>query len=888
MVTSQSWHWAGKVTPPQRTPFHLERKNLLEEAEKNHWSVVAVTAPSGFGKTTLLAELCRRARRRNEIAGWLTVDEDDNVESIASYIELALEQAGFAIAGSRSGHAGHLLRIADSIESDGRPCLLAIDELENLHGAAVVSLNEVLQRAPSNLRFMFGMRQNPGLDLSRAVLNGRALEYDEEQLRFSGAEVSAYFNDALSRREHANLVESTQGWAVALSLSRFEQSKQLNRFPAEDHARVHEIATDWITHRLLRSISRQDYEFLLELAQFDWIEPSIVNEALDRTDTANRLGNLQWLNGLSQPMDSPVETMRLNPLIKAHGEQELKRTDLDRYRELHRAIGTAMSSRGHVAAALRHANIAEDEALLAHVLLGAGGLGWLLQEGMVRLGNTLDLLSDSVTDRYPRLAMLKCRALVYRSKLTEALVLFERTRLQTANFSQDEPASGDEGLLRYESTYIHGILVGFGALPLNSEFVDELVTSHVLIRGDDRVPSALVAGHAVLSFGFYQSMGMFEQAREFAEEGEAIFKRIDSHHGEFHIQLNLGMVDLARGDPAEAERRYGSAADILERHLDGDRRLRQLVDTLVGECHLECNRLGSLQQLVPRIPVPFRNGAAWFSILAAANEVIVEWKYESGGAEAALGVLDVLQESTRSGNLAAASRHLAALRVGHLAMDGRVDDAQRRWVEDRLPERTENLLRSREMNWRETEALVCARLRLLTASGQIRTAQRLSRTTLALAQQQGLVRFRMRCLALSIVLEHMAGDSSAARMHLFDYLRGMSATGFARPMVREAAAGRVLRDVLDGARIDAETREAIEALKRQIAERTEPSTPDFNRREREILELLVQGLRDKQIARELSLSVHGVRYHLKNIYRKTGAAGRAEAVNWAVSRGVLR
>lgn len=146
----------------------------------------------------------------------------------------------------------------------------------------------------------------------------------------------------------------------------------------------------------------------------------------------------------------------------------------------------------------------------------------------------------------------------------------------------------------------------------------------------------------------------------------------------------------------------------------------------------------------------------------------------------------------------------------------------------------------------------------------------------------------MRCLALSMTLEHMAGDSSAAMMHLLAYLRGMSATGFVRPMVREAAAGRVLQNVLDEPGIDPETRGAAEALKVQIAEKNEPSTPEFSRREREIVELLGQGLRDKEIARELSLSAHGVRYHLKNIYRKTGTAGRAETVNWAVSRGVLR
>lgn len=893
MATSTSWLWAAKVTPPQRAPFHLDRKNLLKEAENSHWNVVNLTAPGGFGKTTLLAELCRRARRRNEVAGWLTVDVDDTAETIGLYMAFALKQAGFAIAESSSGPVDHLIRVAEAIENDGRPCLFVIDELESLKGAAVASLNNLLQRTPSNLRLMFGMRRNPGLDLSMFLLDGRVLEYGPDRLRFSRAEISAYFDDALSHRELVKLAESTHGWAVALGLIRHGQTTQRHLTPVDDgggsHGGDQGVAANWLAHRLFHYVSAKDYEFLLEFAQFDWIEPSVVDEVLNRTDSARRLAGLEWLGGLTQPVDRKRDAMRLHPLIKAHCEEALKRIDFDRYRELHGAIGMAMFRREQVASAARHADKAGNIALLADILLGAGGLGLLIQEGMARFGNTLELLTEPVTQRFPRLAMLRCRDLVFQSKLTEALALFEHTRMHTADFTRD-PAGGDERLLRYESSYIRGILVGFGALPFNSEVVDELVTTSVSLSGDDGVHPALAAGHAVLTFGAYQSIGMFEHAGPYLEEAQASFERIESPHGRFHVHLNLGMVALARGRASEAEQHYESAAGIVERHLHGDRKLGQLADVLLGELHLECNRLRPLRQLAPLIPVPFRNGAAWFDIIAAAHEVIVEWKFETGGADAALRTLDVLQGSTRSRKLAAASRHLRALRIGHLAMDGRVDDAQRHWVEGRLPERDEDLLRLQVqgMAWREAEALVCARLRLLTALGLTRPARRLSRHFLALAQQQGLVRSWMRCIALSIVLEHTAGDSQAAAAHLLDYLRQMSVTGFARPMVREAVVGRVLLEVLEGARMGPETRGTAEALRRHLAERREPSVPEFNRREREILELLGQGLRDKEIARELSLSAHGVRYHLKNIYRKTGAAGRAEAVNWAVSRGVLR
>ena len=886
-----SWLIAGKVRPPERTPFHLDRKTLLKEAEQGRWSVLALRAPGGFGKTTLLAELCRRAKRRNEIAGWLTLDEDDTAESIVHYLGFALEEAGLSSAGSPTESATRLSRIVGAIRDDGRPCLMVLDELENLRGPAVKALNDLLRRVPPNLRLLLGMRRDPGIDLSEIVLRGRGVEYGPDWLRFSKAEISTYFDDAFSHRELIELAEGTEGWAVALNLLRYERSTQPRAAPLSPVASLdHDnpgLAADWFAHRLFRFASREDFELLIDLAQFDWIEPSVVEEVFNEGDSARKLGALNLLDGLAQPVDRKHGEWRLHPMIKAYGEERLKRVDSSRYRTLHGAIGTAMAKRERVASAVRHAVKANDIALLAEILLGAGGLGMLLQEGMARFGSSLEMLTNPVTDRYPRLAMLKCRVLVHQSNLDGALVLFERTRLQTADFTQD-PSGGNERILRIEASYIRGILVGFGALPFTRDGVDELVTTHAMLKDTVQVPPALAAGHAVLAFGAFQAMGMFEHAREYIDEAEAIFERIESPHGQFHIHLNFGMVALARGHTAEAQRRYAAATAVVEQRLLGDRGLGQLVNVLLAELHLDCNRLESLRKLAPLVPVPFRNGAAWFDTIAAAHDVIVEWKFENGGVEAALNVLDALQESTRSNYLAAATRHLTALRIDHLAKDGRVDDANWHWADAQLPEQDHDLLQAQGMAWREKEALVCARLRLLMASGQTRPARRLSRQFLGLTVQAGLVRSRMRCLALSAVLEYEAGDLPAATTHLLDYLRLMAATGFARPMVREAAAGRILSDVLDNVSVEPAASGAAESLLGYLAEKAEPPAPEFSGREREILELLGQGKRDKEIARELSLSAHGVRYHLKNIYRKTGAAGRSEAVNWGLARGVIR
>ena len=48
-------------------------------------------------------------------------------------------------------------------------------------------------------------------------------------------------------------------------------------------------------------------------------------------------------------------------------------------------------------------------------------------------------------------------------------------------------------------------------------------------------------------------------------------------------------------------------------------------------------------------------------------------------------------------------------------------------------------------------------------------------------------------------------------------------------------------------------------------------------RERDVLSLASRGLTNGQIARELSVSVHGVKFHLGSIFRKLGVENRTAA-----------
>lgn len=58
-------------------------------------------------------------------------------------------------------------------------------------------------------------------------------------------------------------------------------------------------------------------------------------------------------------------------------------------------------------------------------------------------------------------------------------------------------------------------------------------------------------------------------------------------------------------------------------------------------------------------------------------------------------------------------------------------------------------------------------------------------------------------------------------------------------------------------------------------------------REREVLELVSQGLSNKLIARRLQISEHTVKFHISSITTKLGASSRTDAVSRGVRRGLI-
>jgi DNA-binding NarL/FixJ family response regulator len=102
----------------------------------------------------------------------------------------------------------------------------------------------------------------------------------------------------------------------------------------------------------------------------------------------------------------------------------------------------------------------------------------------------------------------------------------------------------------------------------------------------------------------------------------------------------------------------------------------------------------------------------------------------------------------------------------------------------------------------------------------------------------------------------------ASREEIFDAIRVVHSGG---SLLQPVVASKLLRHVSDGSR--------------------DPEIP--TPRELEVLQLLAQGLQNREIAAHLVISERTVKFHVSSLMHKLGAGNRTEAVSIAAQRGLV-
>ncbi|HEY3081528.1 MAG TPA: LuxR C-terminal-related transcriptional regulator [Chloroflexota bacterium] len=940
------WLLRTKLTPPPPRPGLVSRPRLIDLlADGLRRRLTLVSAPAGFGKTTLIAEYrsIPHPGGTGLPIGWVALDEGDNDPTrFWSYVVAGLqtldpEPSDAALQMLRSPQPAPLdavvATLIDDLSTLSEDVALVLDDYHVIESEAVHrSLTYLVEHLPPRLHLVLLSRTDPPLPLARLRARGHLVEVRAADLRFTSEEADRFLRETMGLElepgDIAALEAGTEGWVAGLQLAALSLRGRPDpgAFIA-GFAGSHRYVVDYLVEEVLQRLPARLQSFLTRTAVLDRLCGGLCDAVTGDGGGHATLELLERLNLFIVPLDEERRWYRYHHLFTGALRFRLRQTRPELLPELHLRAATWYEANGFLAEAVGHALAGDPER--AADLIGRAADRLAETGQMATLRGWIESLPEELVQSRLGLCIAHAWTLLVDGDVERAAErVGQAERLVGAYADSADPASARGQILAV------------------------------------RAPLALVAGDVTAA------IDLGHRALELLPPQESIGRGVTA--------LTLGMAHQLQGDWAAAERAYWQAAQIGEttgsqlvrlsalgcvaelRAVHGELRRsaelsRQIValasaghQTLplgavghIGLAHVEreWNRLESADAHVRAALALVEDTGVQVLVVESwlVQALIQRSRGDLAGATAAVAHAGEIARARSEPPGLSGSRERCHAVAARLAVERGDLDAARAWAAELglTPD-------DRHHPLAEVDHAVFARLLLAEArAGHSTTALRDARALIerwgAASEAGGRLWHALLFRTLQVMAEELAGDRPAALASLARALALGEAEGFVRVFADEGAALAGLLADLAGAMRRGEPLAPPRRLPNGLPDEVDPDAgytfalPDpapaplgmpslayvervlaaaggtvgspvvhsgahrprqpiaepLSDRELEVLALIAGGASNGEIAARLVVGMSTVKTHVNRIFRKLDADSRTQAVARARSLGLV-
>jgi ATP/maltotriose-dependent transcriptional regulator MalT len=874
---------ATKLHVPSRRSRAVPRPRLDERLDGGlRRRLTLVSAPAGFGKSTLVAEWVARCAMP---VAWLSLDAGDgNPNRFLAYLVAALRNV-------TPGTGATVLTMLESpqplpVESALTPLLnelasvstefvLVLDDYHNVDSKPVDdAVAFLIEHLPPQMHVVIVGREDPALPLARLRAGGELNEVRASDLRFTPEESAAFLNQVMDLGLPAADVDAleatTEGWIAGLQLAAI--SLRGREDPAEfirSFSGSHRFVLDYLVEEVLARQPPAIGDFLLRTSVLDRLCGPLCDAVTLSPSTPGQqtLEQLEHANLFLVPLDGERRWYRYHHLFGDLLRQRLGQTEpVAVVDELHDRAGRWCEDNGFDLEAFRHAAAGHDIER-AERLLSGHGPSLQVSDTFVSAGAWISSLPVETLDARPSLRIVQAQVLLADGRtdgMEETLAAAEATLHMRADDEPTRDLLGQVAALR--------ALLAF----LQHRPDDVIVESKraLELRRSDNLTRAFVSwasGYA------HEVAGERPEARTAYVEALSMSRAMGYRFGE--MAASIGIAGMQ-----EIDNELRLAADTYE---DTIRRAADLPWSWISDAHLglarilrEWNRLDAARehgQKALDLAGQLRNTDRPTACLVLLGRV----KLAQGDLDGAACILAEAERSVVKHGFVREAPGVAAARAMLCLRRGDVDGAAR------LADGFE---------------LALCRARVCLARGDAADATSILGPYRHQAESRAWPDERLRVLVLQALARHASGDTAEALSLLGEAMDIGEPEGFVRLFVdegglmarllREAAAHGLRRDyclrLMDVFSTDAAgAGPGAPASHGSRPAGTYGLADPLSKRELELLGLLAEGLSNQEIAERLFLSPQTVKVHVRNIYSKLYVSSRTQAVARARSLGIL-
>ena len=857
---------------------------LLEGTVK----AVTVVAPTGYGKSTLMAQwhaALAAAEPRRVCVAWLNLDENDNDPArLLRYLYGALGKCVPTLAAeavreiSRTANLPVLLEdLSIRLAANEQPIVLFVDDAQVIVNPDAAGILEwLLSHAGTQLRFVVGSRQAVGWPQAELRLRGQLLEFDQRALAFDGDEARGFcasrLAHALDPAALARLLEKTEGWPAAMELLTLalNDTPDAGRLIA-DFATTERGVLEYLSDVVFGRLPAGQRALVHQLAQFDRFCADLVAAALEQGSPEVLFAELQRRHLFLIPLDRQGRWFRFHHLV---GEY-LRRHDPRDAAAINASLaagGQWLFDNGMVDDAIDCAVRARQWHLACRWLLKAA------EDSAQRLGDGANLLRwipaipGDVLDRYPLIRLSHVFSLAFTHRSAAA---FERELTNLESLAQ-RLATDPEA----DRTAVAELAC---ALPLQRIMWEGLRDNAANLRTDAEAwlaawPDARARyrgdAYNVAAFAC-KSAGDVDAGLEYCTRAEAVQESDSGHFGTSWSKVLRAFLLLKRGD-------FRAALEVAEVGL------QHVTERLYG--HPE--HFAYLQAVRAAVLYEFDDAAAANLALEASPDALddlgvadflllsyltrARLQFHAGQAEAGLGALQLGRKLGQRRGLPRVSVTLAGEECVWLCRLGRRPAA----LELARAQDFDRTLHPQYDMVADKAARVAPRL-LMTEQPEMAIAQ--LGPALVRATEQGFHHRHVELLILHAAALLRAGRAGDALQSWRVALEVGERYGYRRVFLDDLDMVTTLSHAARG-QPGIRLPSWLKANPARVTARPEEA---LTRKELRILKHLESGASNREMADALFVSEGTLKWHLHNIYRKLQCRNRSGAIAAARRQGLL-
>ena len=332
-----------------------------------------LSAPAGFGKTTLLSAWLATVDRP---AAWLSLDKGDNdPASYWAHVVAALQSVSPEVGAStlallqesQPPPIEHLLTpLLNEVGAAESDIVLVLDDYHVIDSRDVQDgMAFLLDHLPPQLHLVIAGRADPAMPLAKLRARGELVETRAADLRFAPEEAAAYLTDAmglaLTADDVAALEERTEGWIAALQLAalsmegRDDATEFIAGFAGDDRYIV-----DYLVEEVVQRQPDRVQSFLLQTSVLGRLTALLCDAVTGQDDGKAMLDVFDRANLFLVPLDGGRRWYRYHHLFADVLRARLLDDQPGLVPDLHRRASLWFEQEAETAAAIDHALAAKD------------------------------------------------------------------------------------------------------------------------------------------------------------------------------------------------------------------------------------------------------------------------------------------------------------------------------------------------------------------------------------------------------------------------------------------------------------------------------------------------------------------------------------------------